>query len=95
MSDQPTLTKYSDGTKEWRLNDSLHREDGPAIEYANGSKAWWLNDRLHRKDGPAIEYADGSKEWWLNGKEITGSELDILLMRAWIEHGKNYFMDEV
>ena len=73
MSDQPTLTKYSDGTKEWYLNGKRHRKDGPAYEGADGTKEWWLNDRLHRKDGPAYEGADGSKEWWLNGKEITGS----------------------
>ena len=95
MTEKPTLTKYSDGSKEWYLNGKRHRKDGPAIEYADGTKEWYLNGELHRKDGPAIEYANGTKDWYLNGKEITGSELDILLMRAWIEHGKNYFMDEV
>ena len=34
---------YFSGTKEWRLNGKLHREDGPAVERANGSKEWWLN----------------------------------------------------
>ena len=29
-------------TKEWYLNDQLHREDGPAIEGTNGYKAWYL-----------------------------------------------------
>ncbi len=56
------------GTKEWYLNDKLHREDGPAIEYVDGSKAWYRNGKLHREDGPAIEYVDGSKLWFLNGK---------------------------
>jgi len=56
------------GSKEWRLNGQLHREDGPAVEFANGSKYWYLNDRYHREDGPAVERANGSKYWYLNGK---------------------------
>ena len=30
------------GNKEWRLNDKLHRENGPAIEYPDGDKYWLL-----------------------------------------------------
>jgi len=62
-----------DGTF-WRLNDKLHREDGPAVEQADGSKSWWLNGQRHREDGPAAEYADGSKFWYLNGKQYTEEE---------------------
>ena len=62
------LNIRADGSKEWWLNDKLHREDGPAIEGADGSKFWYLNGKLHREDGPAIEKADGSKGWYLNGK---------------------------
>ena len=58
----------SDGSKEWYLNDKLHREDGPAVEYFDGSKEWYLKGIRHREDGPAVEDADGCKEWWLNGK---------------------------
>ncbi len=32
--------EYTSGTKEWYLNDELHREDGPAVEDADGSKEW-------------------------------------------------------
>src|SRR6056297_164541 len=60
------------GTKEWRLNDKRHREDGPALEYANGTKSWWLNGELHREDGPAVEWSDGTKSWFLNGKRHRG-----------------------
>ena len=63
-----TVKVRADGTKEWYLNDKLHREDGPAIEFANGDKSWYLNGKLHREDGPAVEYASGSKSWYLNGK---------------------------
>ena len=63
-----TVKVRADGTKEWYLNDKLHREDGPAMEFADGSKCWYLNGKLHREDGPAIEYASGSKSWYLNGK---------------------------
>jgi len=63
---QPTMTVNRDGTKIWRLDGKLHREDGPAIEGANGGKEWWLHGGLHREDGPAVEYATGRKGWYLN-----------------------------
>ena len=69
-----TVKVRADGTKEWYLNDKLHREDGPAREYANGSKYWYLNDKLHREDGPAREWANGDKVWYLNGKKVTEKE---------------------
>ena len=56
------------GTKRWFLNDTLHREDGPAVEYTDG-RNWYLNGKLHRVDGPAIEYADGRKRWFSDGFE--------------------------
>lgn len=71
-----TVKVYEDGTKEWYLNDKLHREDGPAIECANGTKFWYLNGKLHREDGPAVEYSDGSKQWFLNGKPLTEQEFN-------------------
>ena len=65
---QPTLTILKDGTKEWWLNNKLHREDGPAVEYPDGTKWWYLNGKLHREDGPAVESPDGTKKWYLNNK---------------------------
>ena len=67
MKEQPQCEVNEGGTKRWRLNGNLHREDGPAIERASGSKEWWLNNKLHREDGPAVERANGRKEWWLCG----------------------------
>ena len=66
--EQPTCTTLPDGTKEWSVNDKLHRVDGPAVEYTDGSKEWYVNDKLHRVDGPAVEGASGYKEWWLDGR---------------------------
>lgn len=31
------------GVKYWRLNNRLHREDGPAVIFPDGSIEWWLN----------------------------------------------------
>ena len=69
MSDYKTyeVKVYSNGSKEWYLNDKLHREDGPAVEWASGRKEWWLNGNRHREDGPAVERADGARHWWLHG----------------------------
>jgi hypothetical protein len=64
---QPTMTVDTDGNKIWRLNDKLHREDGPAVEGVGGTKSWFLHGKRHREDGPAIDDADGNKVWYLNG----------------------------
>jgi len=71
MSDQPKMSVFADGSKEWLLNGKFHRIDGPAIEDADGTKNWLLNGNLHRTDGPAYEGADGSKMWFLNGNEVS------------------------
>jgi hypothetical protein len=71
MDNEPTLEIDERGTKRWRLNNKLHRVDGPAIESADGSKAWYLNGKTHREYGPAIEGTDGSKMWCLYGKYYT------------------------
>jgi hypothetical protein len=68
MTDKPFMKTNAGGTKEWYLNDKLHREDGPAVEWADGDKCWYLKGKLHREDGPAREYANGDKRWYLNGK---------------------------
>ena len=65
---QPTMTVDKKGNKRWKLNDKLHREDGPAYEDANGDKAWHLNGEYHREDGPAIECSNGDKGWYLHDK---------------------------
>jgi hypothetical protein len=65
---KPICKIDSTGTKYWRLNGNLHREDGPAIEWVGGNKSWYLNGKLHREDGPAVEYANGTKKWGLNNK---------------------------
>ena len=91
VSKQPKLTILSDGTKEYRMNGLLHREDGPAIEYANGDKFWYINGKCHREDGPAVEYANGSKYWYLNGKlhredgpavEVYGDKIGISMVSS-------------
>ena len=58
----------SNRTIYYKLNNKLHREDGPAIEYADGGKEWWINGKLHREDGPAIEDVNGTKLWYKNNK---------------------------
>ena len=71
---KPECKEYPNGSKEWLLNDKLHREDGPACEYSDGSKEWLLNGKRHREDGPAIEYYDGSKLWFLNDEYYSEQE---------------------
>jgi hypothetical protein len=62
-----TVKVFNNGSKEWFLNDQVHREDGPAMESDDGTKYWYTNGLINRKDGPAIEYANGNKAWYING----------------------------
>ena len=39
---KPRMSVTADETKAWRLNDHLHREDGPAIERPDGRNQYWL-----------------------------------------------------
>lgn len=53
---------YPNGTKEWYIEDKLHRKDDPAVEYANGDKEWWYYGKRHNKNYPAAIY--GNKRYW-------------------------------
>ena len=88
-----TVTVDDYGTKSWRLDGKLHREDGPAVEYANGCKYWFLNDKYHREDGPAVEYANGCKYWYLNGERhrTDGPAIEYSDgSKCWFLNGKEY-----
>ncbi|MFT7880861.1 MAG: hypothetical protein ABXS91_10765 [Sulfurimonas sp.] len=67
-NDEPECIEYANGTRRWRLNGRLHREDGPAVIRPDGTREWWLDGRRHRKDGPAVEYSDDHGAWYLNDK---------------------------
>jgi hypothetical protein len=71
---QPTMTEYSNGSRHWKVDDKLHREDGPAVEWADGTTEWAINGKLRRLDGPAVEWADGRKEWYLDGYSLPFDE---------------------
>jgi hypothetical protein len=69
MSNLLELTVLSDGTKEYRLNGLVHRDDGPAVVWADGTiEEWFFHGHRHREDGPAITRKDGYESWWKNGK---------------------------
>ena len=69
-----TVKVYPSSSKEWRLNNKLHREDGPAIECADGTKRWFLYGELHCEDGPAIVNIEGTKFWFLHGIRLDEEE---------------------
>jgi hypothetical protein len=66
-----TVRVLKDGTRFWKLNGKLHREDGPAIEDPVLAREWFLNGVRHRTDGPAIEQSNGGRYWFLNGEQVT------------------------
>jgi len=49
------MIEYASGTRQWFLNDKLHREDGPAIEWPDGHCAWFLNDIAYTEEEYNIE----------------------------------------
>ena len=67
-NDKVIKTIESNGAICYKLNNKLHKEDGPAVEYLDGTKEWYKNGLRHREDGPAVEDSEGDKEWYLNGK---------------------------
>ena len=85
---QPVCQTQADGSRAWRVNDRLHRTDGPARERADGSREWWQNGLLHRTDGPAVEGDDGTREWWVDGREMTEQEFDLYRFRRWAIEGE-------
>jgi len=68
--------EYCDKTKEWYVENNLHRENGPAIEWADGSKSWYINDKHHREDGPSVEHSSGLKDYHIDGKYLTETEFN-------------------
>lgn len=82
----PEMTIDANGTKSWRANGMLHREDGPAWEtvstvYLPASRQWFVNNKLHRLDGPAVEWANGEKQWWVNGVHTGRDEFHVYVIR--------------
>ena len=66
---EPQCEILPDGTKEWRVNGILHRDDGgPAVVWADGDKFWYSNGELTREGAPAIIRADGTQKWYKNGE---------------------------
>ena len=72
------IIEFFDGSKNWYVNDKLHRLDGPAIEHPKGSKEWYVNWKLHRIGGPAIENIEGYVAYYIEGIERTKEEHDLL-----------------
>lgn len=59
----------------WRLNDAIHRENGPArVVYGESgdiiTQVWYRQNKLHRIAAPAILHNDGGRQeecWYENG----------------------------
>lgn len=64
-TDLPPTHVLEDGTKEWRVEGLLHRNNGPARVTASGFEEWYQRDKKHRVGAPAA-YSTGPNpsEWW-------------------------------
>jgi hypothetical protein len=90
-----TIYRISDNgsQQEWRVNDMLHREDGPAYICTSSdhvSEVWYKHGECHCEDRPALIWWEG-KEWWLNGKRHREDGPAVTLLDGsciWYHHGK-------
>ena len=89
---KPKCITYTDGTKEWYLNNKLHREDGPAYEDVNGRIEWWLTGKRHREVGPAYEDVNGITEWYLNNRYYTERDYYKELLKLELITEEDYFL---
>ena len=89
MTCEPKHIIRTDGRQEWRVDDQLHRLDGPAVVGADGYTEYHLNGLLHRQDGPAVVWPNGSQEWWLNGQRhrLTGPAV------VWSDNMQKWFIN--
>ena len=74
-STERPAVEFQNGDTLWYFNDSLHRDNGPAIEQS-GNKYWYQHGLRHRIDGPAVDCVNGYKEWYINGKSYTKEEFE-------------------
>lgn len=66
-SQNVTITKYSDGSKEWWVDGKLHHKEKPTVEQPNDTEK--LHMTFFRGDGPITEYPR-DKEWYNNAKFV-------------------------
>lgn len=97
------MMPYSEPTKiitenatEWRVDDYLHRLDGPALVARDGSEYWYHWGELHRLDGPALIYPNGTQCWYhhdelhrLDGPAVTHANG----AKHWFQHGRHHRLD--
>lgn len=55
------------GNVYYRLNNKLHRENGPAVICISGTQYWYKNGDFHRENGPAVICPNVAEYWFLNG----------------------------
>jgi hypothetical protein len=53
---------YSNGTREWYVNNFLFNFKKPSVIYSNGDCEYWHFGMRHRDDGPAVII--GNKQYW-------------------------------
>jgi hypothetical protein len=73
----PTINIY--GEIIYRLNDLIHRLDGPAVDTQDGYKEWRIKGLLHREDGPAMIFPNGNCYYFLHGKDIFCNSIEEFL----------------
>ena len=87
-AEAPSVTTDS-GREEWYLNDTRHRDGGPAVTDDNVQQ-WYQFGMLDRLDGPAVVYADGRVEYWVAGLQYTPE--NYLKMAKQIVNSESYVM---
>jgi hypothetical protein len=86
------------GSKIWKKNGLIHRDDGPAVITVNGTEQWYQKNKLHREGGePAVTYPDGNQGWYQHG-ELHREDGPALIMQngamqEWYKNGIPHRLD--
>lgn len=68
IMDRLTIRVVERDSVRYYIGDTLHREDGPAIEYNDGGTQWYLMGNLNSVgDIPSVEWVGLKKMWHRDG----------------------------
>lgn len=85
---EPICSICPTGTKLWKLNDQLHRLDGPAIEWYDDEKSWFIIDKFVNITNQTLTV--GQSIQWLNTIALVIKQINHTLFQVLVGNKKEY-----